>query len=394
MHGLGDRRRRRDLGTDPGLGRQPGGRRRRSRGVARSASTSTTTLLGGGFGRRFAQDFVIAAVQVSKAVGAPVKVVYTREDDMRGLFYRPASIARIRGGVDAAGSPRSSTRGWPARRSCRPPAWGRRPDSTRRRWKAWTGGRTPRRTSTSSGRSTSPASASGSGARSATRRMCSLPRASSTNSRTQRSRIPSTYRRALLAEHPRHSRCWNSRPPRPAGARRLPKGRARGIAVCESFGSYVAEVVEVSLRPDGMPRVHRVVCAVDCGMMVNPGIVRRQVQSAVIYGLSAALHGEITIEGGRVAAEELRRLPGRAHRRGADDRGAPRPSTDKRPASANQVRRRSRRRSPMRSLRSPASACAACRSSPGTSRRSDPASPDTPPRAWPQPEPAWQRAST
>ena len=89
----------------------------------------------------------------------------------------------------------------------------------------------------------------------------------------------------------------------------LPKGRARGIAVCESFGSYVAEVVEASLRPDGTPQVHRVVCAVDCGMTVNPGIVRRQVQSAVIYGLSAALHGEITLEAGRVQQKNFDDYP-------------------------------------------------------------------------------------
>ena len=70
--------------------------------------------------------------------------------------------------------------------------------------------------------------------------------------------------------------------------------------MCESFGSYVAEVVEASVGKDGTPRVHRVVCAIDCGMTVNPGIIRRQIQSAVIYGLSAALHGEITLQNGRV----------------------------------------------------------------------------------------------
>jgi len=79
----------------------------------------------------------------------------------------------------------------------------------------------------------------------------------------------------------------------------LPAGRARGIAVADSFGSFVAEVAEVSLEKDG-PRVHRVVCAMDCGMTVNPEIIRRQVQSSVIFGLSAALYGQITLKDGGV----------------------------------------------------------------------------------------------
>jgi isoquinoline 1-oxidoreductase beta subunit len=80
----------------------------------------------------------------------------------------------------------------------------------------------------------------------------------------------------------------------------LPAGRARGIAVHKSFESYVAEVAEVSVARDGTVRVHRVVCAVDCGPVVNPSIVEAQVQSAVVYGLTAALKGEITIANGRV----------------------------------------------------------------------------------------------
>jgi isoquinoline 1-oxidoreductase beta subunit len=78
----------------------------------------------------------------------------------------------------------------------------------------------------------------------------------------------------------------------------VPEGRARGIAVVESFGSYVAEVAEISLE-DGRPRVHKVWCAVDCGVIVNPAIVQAQMESGIIYGLTAALYGRISIEGGR-----------------------------------------------------------------------------------------------
>src|SRR5581483_5684318 len=80
----------------------------------------------------------------------------------------------------------------------------------------------------------------------------------------------------------------------------LPEGRARGIAVAEAFGSYVAEVAEISLDSNGKPRVHRVVCAVDCGPTVNPDTIEAQMQGGIVYGLSAALYGEITIERGRV----------------------------------------------------------------------------------------------
>ncbi len=80
----------------------------------------------------------------------------------------------------------------------------------------------------------------------------------------------------------------------------LPAGVHRGIAVAQSFGSYVAEVAEVSVGADGMPKVHRVVAAVDCGMTVNPQIIRRQIESAIVFGLTAALYGKITLKDGRV----------------------------------------------------------------------------------------------
>ena len=278
-------------------------------GVAPERINVTTTLLGGGFGRRFAQDFVIAAVQVSKAVGAPVKVVYTREDDMRGLFYRPASIARIRGGVDAAGKPAlldarvacpsvmqasgmgpptgldetavEGLDGWPYATPHVHVEWAQHePGVGVWFWR-------------SVGNSQNAFFAESF--------VDELAHAAKQDA--------FAYRRALLADHPRHLAVLELAAAKAGWGTPVAKGRARGIAVCESFGSYVAEVVEVSLRPDGMPRVHRVVCVADCGMMVNPGIVRRQVQSAVIYGLSAALHGEITIEGGRVQQKNFDDYP-------------------------------------------------------------------------------------
>jgi isoquinoline 1-oxidoreductase beta subunit len=278
-------------------------------GVAPERVNVTTTLLGGGFGRRFAQDFVIAAVQVSKAVGAPVKVVYTREDDMRGLFYRPASIVRLRGGLDAAARPALLD----ARVACPsvmqasgmgPPTgfdetaveglheWPYATPNVHVEWAQHEPG-----VGVWFWRSVGNSQ----NAFFAESFIDELAHAAKQD--------PFVYRRGLLEQHPRHRAVLELAASKAGWGSPLPKGRARGIAVCESFGSFVAEVAEISLRPDGTPRVHRVVCAVDCGMTVNPGIVRRQVQSAVIYGLSAALHGEITVEGGRIQQKNFDDYP-------------------------------------------------------------------------------------
>ena len=116
---------------------------------------------------------------------------------------------------------------------------------------------------------------------------------------------PVAFRAALLAKDERHLRVlrrvaelsnWSQPPaPGPDGAK-----RARGLAIHRSFGSIVAQVAEVSVSPDRQVRVHRVSCVVDCGVAVNPNLIRQQMEGAIVYGLSAALHGEITVEKGRV----------------------------------------------------------------------------------------------
>ncbi len=109
---------------------------------------------------------------------------------------------------------------------------------------------------------------------------------------------PFEYRRRLLREAPRELRVLELAAEKAGWGGRLPSGRARGIAVHESFGSFVAQVAEVSVE-DGRPRVHRVVAAVDCGPTVNPSIIEAQIESAICYGLTAALYGAIDIEAGR-----------------------------------------------------------------------------------------------
>jgi isoquinoline 1-oxidoreductase beta subunit len=111
---------------------------------------------------------------------------------------------------------------------------------------------------------------------------------------------PYAFRRDLLGKAPRHLAVLNLAASKAGWGTPLPAGRARGIAVFKSFESYVAEVAEVSVAKDGTVRVHRVVCAVDCGPVVNPSIVEAQMQSGIVYGLTAALYGAITVMRGRV----------------------------------------------------------------------------------------------
>jgi isoquinoline 1-oxidoreductase subunit beta len=111
---------------------------------------------------------------------------------------------------------------------------------------------------------------------------------------------PYEFRRAMLGKSPRHKGVLELAAQKAGWGTPLPAGVARGIAVVSSFGSFVAEVAEVSVAADGTPKVHRVVAAVDCGMTVNPETIRRQVEGSIVYGLSAALYGRITFKGGRV----------------------------------------------------------------------------------------------
>jgi isoquinoline 1-oxidoreductase beta subunit len=159
---------------------------------------------------------------------------------------------------------------------------------------------------------------------------------------------PVAYRRALLAKHPRLVETLDLAASKAGWGSALPKGRARGIAVHESFGTVCAQVAEVSLEGNAV-KVHRVVAAFDCGLVVNPMTVEAQVQSAIAYGLSAALHGKITFKDGKVEQSnfhdyqvlrmnemprvEVHLVPGRMKPNGAGEPGVP-PTA---PAVANAI---------------------------------------------------------
>jgi isoquinoline 1-oxidoreductase beta subunit len=277
--------------------------------------TIHTMFLGGGFGRRATptSDFVRDAVHVAKAAGLPVKTVWTREDDMHGGYYRPMFLhrARIALGQDglpsawqhtivgqsiAAGTPFESMMihdGIDAlsvegvddspylksvanrRVELHSPATG-----IPVLW--WRSVGHSHTAFVMEGLVDELAAASG--------------------------KDPVEYRRLLLKDEPRHLGVLNLAAEKAGWGTPLPQGRARGIAVHASFGSWVAQVAEVSVER-GTIRVHRIVCAVDCGLAVNPASIHAQLESAVAFGLSAALHSRLSFKEGRVQESNFHDFP-------------------------------------------------------------------------------------
>jgi isoquinoline 1-oxidoreductase beta subunit len=264
-----------------------------------------TTLLGGGFGRRAnpLSDFVIEAVEVAKVAKAPVKVVWTREDDLAGGWYRPMWHDRFAAGLDAQGNPIAWTHTIVGQSIL-----------TGTAFEAF-------------GVKDGVDSASVEGAADLLYGIPNLqvdlhsPKIavpvqwwrSVGHSHTGFSvegffdevahaggKDPYELRRKLLANQPRMLAVLNLVAEKAQWSKPLPKGHGRGIATHFSFESYVAQVVEASVEKDGTVRVHRVVCAVDCGRVINPDIVKAQMEGGIIFGLTAALKTEITLENGRV----------------------------------------------------------------------------------------------
>jgi isoquinoline 1-oxidoreductase beta subunit len=272
-----------------------------------------TTYLGGGFGRRLETDFVVEAVQLSKAISAPVKVLWTREDDLAHDFYRPPSVHQLAGALDAAGHPIA----WLHRLSV--PS--RSPDQLKNGINegAMAGAlQLPYaipNLEVQFAPATTPVQL---GAwRSVAHSFNAFAVESFVDELAHLAGVdPLAFRRHLLARAPRHLRVLDLVAEKSGWGKPLPQGRARGIAVHESFvnvawaggtmpSTVVAEVAEVVVDPDGSFRVPRVVCAVDCGTVVNPNTVEAQVQGGVIFGLSAALREAITIEAGRTVQTTL-----------------------------------------------------------------------------------------
>jgi isoquinoline 1-oxidoreductase beta subunit len=265
-----------------------------------------TTFLGGGFGRRATptSQVVSEAVHVAKGAGAPVKVVWTREDDMHGGYYRPAYIHRLRVGVDGGGSPvawqhavvgQSIVAGTPfeammVKNGVDPTSVEGVTDSP------YLTAISNFRIDLHSPRSPVPVLWWRSVGHTHTAYVMESTVDELAHAAGQ---DPLEYRRRLLKDHPRHLTVVNLAAEKAGWGKPLPAGRFRGIAVHESFESYVAEVAEVSIDR-GKIRVHRVVAAIDCGTCINPAGVAAQIESAVVFGMTAALYGELTLAEGRV----------------------------------------------------------------------------------------------
>jgi isoquinoline 1-oxidoreductase beta subunit len=261
-----------------------------------------TTFLGGGFGRRAEQDFIVEAVEISKATGAPVQVTWSREDDMQHDFYRPAAYSKLTAGLDADGWPvawKSRIVGPSIMSRFFPGSVKNGIDETSVEGQANSKYAIPNflveYALTEAGVPVGFWRSVGN-SHNGYITECFVEELAKAGGKDS-----FEFRRKLLANAPRHRGVLELAAEKAGWGKPLPAGRTRGIAVVESFASYVAEVAEVSVnRKSGEVRVHRVVCAVDCGRYVNPDTIAAQMEGAIVFGLTAALKGKITIEKGRV----------------------------------------------------------------------------------------------
>ncbi len=272
-----------------------------------------TMIAGGGFGRRAnpVSDFVVEAVEVAMKAKVPVKTIWTREDDMRGGYYRPMFVHRIEAGLDAAGRiaawdhtlvGQSILSGTPFEAFLVKDGI----DATSVEGVVDTPYDIPNmRTSLHSPKPGVPVLWWRSVGHTHTAfamesMMDDLAKAAGQD--------PLEFRRSYLAKQPRVLKVLNTAAEKAGWGSPLPKGRARGIAVHESFGSVVAHVAEVSID-NGQLKVHRVVSAIDCGLAVNPLTIAAQVEGATAYGLSAALYGQVTLKDGVVEQSNFHDYP-------------------------------------------------------------------------------------
>ncbi|KVZ16047.1 xanthine dehydrogenase family protein molybdopterin-binding subunit [Burkholderia stagnalis] len=271
-------------------------------GFPREKIVVNNHLLGGGFGRRLEVDMVEQAVKIAKQVNAPVKVIWTREEDIQHDMYRPYYYDRISAGLDANGKPvawRHRIVGSSILARFAPPAVkdGVDPDAVEVSAELPYDlpnqlvdyvRQEPRHVPTAFWRGVGPT------------RGTFVVESFIDELAAQTKTDPVQYRRALLGKTPRARNVLDVATKAAGWGAPLPKGQGRGVSVMHAFGSFFSIVVDVAVD-GGDVQVKRVVCAVDCGMAVNPDTIEAQVQGGIIFGITGALYGEITIENGRVA---------------------------------------------------------------------------------------------
>ena len=261
--------------------------------------TIKTTYLGGGFGRRIDLDYMMQAVEISMAVGAPVKLVWTREDDMTHDFYRPASLHKLTAGLDASGKPVAISHKMSS------------PSITSRLFPPVVKDGVdpfmaeaivvPYDIANQSVHTVihEPGLRVGY-LRSVSHALNIFANESFVDEMAAAAgKDPVEFRMGLLGKQPRYANVLKIAAEKSGWGKPLPKGRARGVALMEGYQTYMAQVAEVSVQ-NGDIKVHKVTVAVDLGRMVNPNIVQQQLESNIVFGLTALLYGDITLKGGQV----------------------------------------------------------------------------------------------
>jgi isoquinoline 1-oxidoreductase beta subunit len=294
-------------------------------GLKRAQVQVHTTYLGGGFGRRVMWDFIEEVVWIARKFAVPIKLVWTREDDIRHGYFRQQTVHRLRGGMDAKGVATA----WehqqvatPTGELLTPPTISTLlpellPTESRQNFGKWLGKKTVDWMGAFQARE------------GAVDLAYDIPNTrfsqvaydpgvpisiwrsvgNSYNAFVVESFIdelayaanedPLTFRRERLQQHPRHLVVLEQLEQLSGWGRKSSQGH-QGIAIFESFGTVVGQVANVSVNDKGIIRVHKVTCVIDCGTAVNPDIVKQQMESAIIFGLTAALYGEINIVSGKV----------------------------------------------------------------------------------------------
>jgi isoquinoline 1-oxidoreductase beta subunit len=261
--------------------------------------TLKTTYLGGGFGRRLELDFVVQAAEISKAVGKPVKLLWTREEDMVHDYYRPAGVNQLKAGLDANGMP-VALHFKVASQSVTQRAFGL-PKDTLDPFMAEAAVAGYNIPNTQHDLVIHDTGVRVGYWRAVSHSMNAFANESFIDELAKSSgQDPYAYRMKLLSGKPRYANVLKLAAEKAGWGKPLPKGRAHGIALMEGYDSYLAEVAEVSLNTDGSVRVHKVTVAADVGHMVNPDTVEAQLQSSIVFGVGAVLKHQITMTNGRV----------------------------------------------------------------------------------------------
>jgi isoquinoline 1-oxidoreductase beta subunit len=261
--------------------------------------TLKTTYLGGGFGRRLELDFIVQAAEISKAVGKPVKLVWTREEDMTHDYYRPMGVNHLKAGLDASGMP-VGVHFKVTSQSVTQRAFGL-PKETLDPFMAEAAVTGYNVANTQHDLVIHDTGFRVGYWRAVSHSMNAFANESFVDEMAKAAgQDPYAYRMKMLEGKPRYANVLKLAAEKAGWGKALPKGRARGIALMEGYDSYMAQVAEVSLNKDGSVKVHKVTVAADVGHMVNPDTVEAQLQSSIIFGMGAVLKHQITMTQGRV----------------------------------------------------------------------------------------------